>query len=71
MNLKNLTTLTKRELEALTKALPHMSVAEKIELLDDLEVREKRASLAAASHSMLGFANAVYPGFKTGPHHRN
>jgi predicted phage terminase large subunit-like protein len=70
MNLKNLTTLTKRELEALTKALPHMSVAEKIELLDDLEVREKRASLAAASHSMLGFANAVYPGFKTGPHHR-
>ena len=70
MNLKNLTTLTKRELEALTKVLPHMSVAEKIELLDDLEVREKRASLAAASHSMLGFANAVYPGFKTGPHHR-
>jgi len=70
MNLKNLTTLTKRELEALTKALPHMSVQEKIELLDDLEVRERRASLAAANHSMLGFANAVYPGFKTGPHHK-
>ena len=70
MNLKNLTTLTKRELEALTKALPHMSVQEKMELLDDLEVRERRASLAAANHSMLGFANAVYPGFKTGPHHK-
>ena len=70
MNLQNLTTLTKRELEALMKALPHMSVQEKMELLDDLEVREKRASLAAANHSMLGFANAVYPGFKTGPHHK-
>jgi predicted phage terminase large subunit-like protein len=70
MNLQNLTTLTKRELEALMKALPHMSVQEKMELLDDLEVREKRASLVAANHSMLGFANAVYPGFKTGPHHR-
>ena len=70
MNLKNLTTLTKRELEALAKALPHMSVQEKMELLDDLEVREKRASLAAANHSMLGFAQAVYPGFKVGPHHK-
>ena len=70
MNLKNLTTLTKRELEALAKALPHMSVQEKMELLDDLEVREKRASMEAANHSMLGFANAVYPGFKTGPHHK-
>ena len=70
MNLQNLTTLTKRELEALMKALPHMSVQEKMELLDDLEVREKRASLVAANHSMLGFANAVYPGFKTGPHHK-
>jgi predicted phage terminase large subunit-like protein len=70
MNLKNLTTLTKRELEALLKALPHMSVEDKMELLDDLEVREKRARLSAANHNMLGFAQAVYPGFKIGPHHR-
>ena len=70
MNLKNLTTLTKLELEALAKALPHMSVEEKIELLDDLEVREQRARLAAANHNMLGFAQAVYPGFKIGPHHK-
>jgi predicted phage terminase large subunit-like protein len=70
MNLQNITALTKRELAALVKALPHMSVQEKMELLDDLEVREKRASLVAANHSMLGFANAVYPGFKTGPHHK-
>ena len=70
MNLQNLTTLTKLELEALMCALPHMSVQEKMELLDDLEVREKRASLTAAKYSVLGFANAVYPGFKVGPHHK-
>ena len=70
MNLKNLTTLTKRELEALLKALPQMSVEDKMELLDDLEVREKRARLSAANHNMLGFAQAVYPGFKIGPHHK-
>ena len=47
-----------------------MTVAEKIELMDMLDIREKRASLAAAHDSMLGFATAVYPGFKIGPHHR-
>jgi len=47
-----------------------MTVAEKIELMDMLDVRERRASLKAASSGMLGFANAVYPGFKVGPHHK-
>ena len=70
MNLSKLTTLTKRELEALERALPTMSVKEKMELLDDLELRERRARLAAAQDNMLGFAAAVYPGFKIGPHHR-
>ena len=68
--MKNLTTLTKLELEALKKALPHMSAAEKAELLQDLELREMRARLAAAQDNMLGFAQAVYPGFKIGPHHK-
>jgi len=67
---KNLTTLTKLELEALQKALPHMNAQEKAELLADLEEREKRARLVAAQDNMLGFAKAVYPGFKVGPHHR-
>jgi predicted phage terminase large subunit-like protein len=70
MNLKNLTTLTKRELEALERALPTMSVKEKMELLDDLETRERRTRLLAAQDNMLGFASSVYPGFKIGPHHR-
>jgi len=70
MNLNSLTSLTKPELAALQKALPTMTVAEKVELMDMLDVREKRASLAAAHDSMLGFATAVYPGFKIGPHHR-
>lgn len=68
--MKNLTTLTKLELEALQKALPHMTPAEKEELLKDLELREHRARLAAAQDNMLGFAKAVYPGFKIGPHHK-
>jgi predicted phage terminase large subunit-like protein len=65
-----LTSLTKLELEALQKALPHMTAAEKAELLADLEEREKRTRLAAAQDNMLGFASAVYPGFKIGPHHK-
>lgn len=69
-NLESLTTLSRLELEAIQKALPSMTLAEKMELFDDLEVREKRASLVAAQTNMLGFANAVYPGFKVGPHHR-
>lgn len=70
MRLDQLTTLTRTELDGLTRALPAMSVKEKIELMDMLETREHRARIAAADASMLGFANAVYPGFKVGPHHR-
>jgi predicted phage terminase large subunit-like protein len=70
MNLNNLSSLSKTELLALQKALPTMSVADKIELMDMLDVRERRVRLTAASNNMLGFANAVYPGFKVGPHHR-
>lgn len=68
--MKTLTSLTKLELEALQKALPLMSAQEKAELLADLEEREKRTRLAAAQDNMLGFASAVYPGFKIGPHHK-
>jgi len=64
------TTLSKIELEAMQKALPYMTVQEKMELFDDLELREKRASLKAAGTNMLGFAQAVYPNFKVGPHHK-
>jgi predicted phage terminase large subunit-like protein len=65
-----LTSLNKQELEALMKALPTMTLQEKMELFEDLEVRERRVSLAAAQHNMLGFATAVYTGFKIGAHHR-
>jgi len=64
------TTLSKVELEAMARALPHMSKKEKLELFEDLDIREARAKLKAAKTNMLGFADAVYPGFKVGPHHR-
>lgn len=70
MNLSQLKTLTTLEAKALTAALPHMTLQEKMELFDDLEEREKRARLAVAKDSMLGFAVATYPGFKVGPHHK-
>ena len=70
MQLTELTSLTRLELEALQRALPTMTAQEKGELLADLEVRENRARLQAAKLSPLGFAQAVYPGFKIGPHHR-
>ena len=70
MKPENFTTLSKVELEAMQRALPHMSLQEKMELFQDLEMRESRASLQAAKTNMLGFASAVYPGFKIGPHHR-
>ena len=70
MNIEQFTSISKVELEAIQKALPHMSLHEKIELLNDIDVRERRASLTAAKTNMLGFAQSVYPGFKIGPHHR-
>jgi predicted phage terminase large subunit-like protein len=70
VNLHSLTSLSKRELMAIQQALPHMGLADKAELLADLEVRERRARLQAAQINLLGFAHAVYPGFKEGPHHR-
>jgi predicted phage terminase large subunit-like protein len=70
MKPENFTTLSKLELEAMAKALPHMTTQEKMELFQDLELRESRAKLQAAKTNMLGFAQAVYPGFKIGPHHK-
>ncbi len=70
MDFEQFTSISKVELEAIQKALPFMSLKDKIELLDDIEVRERRASLTAAKTNMLGFATSVYPGFKIGPHHR-
>ena len=62
--------LSAKEAAAIQAALPAMTVKEKMELFDLLEERERRARLTAARTSVLGFAHAIYPGFKEGPHHR-
>ena len=62
--------LTPAELKALQKALPTMSVAEKIELMDMLEERERRQSMYNARGNLIDFAKHVYPGFKVGPQHK-
>jgi hypothetical protein len=45
--------LTPSELQALQQALPKMTVQEKMELMDMLEERERRASLYNARDHML------------------
>ena len=70
MDLNQITTLTPLEAKLIKQSLPHMSVAEKMELFADLEEKEKRARLLASQNNILGFATSVYPGFKIGPHHR-
>jgi predicted phage terminase large subunit-like protein len=69
MNLSSLN-LTPKEAKALQLALPTMTVKEKMELMDMLEERERRASMYEARTNMLDFAKHVYPGFKVGPQHR-
>jgi predicted phage terminase large subunit-like protein len=50
--------------------LATMSPAEKLEFLEELEEQARRVRLRKAQTSMTSFANAVYPGFKEGAHHR-
>ena len=65
-----LESMSQQEYAALQKALPHMSVAEKAELLDFLEERDRRNGLKAGRGDLIEFAKHVYPGFKVGPHHK-
>jgi len=62
--------LTHSEAAAIQAALPTMSLKEKMDLCDLLEEKEQRLRIQSARTSALGFAHAVYPGFKEGPHHR-
>jgi predicted phage terminase large subunit-like protein len=69
MKLEDLT-LTPQEAAAIQVALPTMGLAEKIELMEMLEERERRYALHSGRTNMIDFARRVYPGFKVGPHHR-
>ena len=69
MKLNDLT-LSPTEIAAIQKALPTLSIKEKMELFDMLEEREKRYGVAAARQDMISFAKQVYPGFKVGAHHK-
>ena len=63
-------TLSPNELAALQKALPSMSLTDKMELFEMLEERETRLQRVAGRTDLIEFAKHVYPGFKVGPHHR-
>lgn len=66
----DLSTLPPAQAKALLAALPSMTVKQKIELFDLLEEKEKRKRILEARTSTIGFARALYPGFKEGAHHR-
>jgi predicted phage terminase large subunit-like protein len=69
MNLDALN-LKPEEVAALRAALPTMTKAAKLELMEVLDERERRRSLQNSRTNMIDFAKRVYPGFKVGPHHR-
>jgi predicted phage terminase large subunit-like protein len=69
MNLEALN-LKPEEVKAIRAALPTMTVAAKVELVEMLEERERRYALHNSRRNMIDFAKRVYPGFKVGPHHR-
>lgn len=62
--------LTAQELAEIERLLPLLPAQEKAALLRDLEARDATLRVETARNSLLGFADAVYPGFKVGPHHR-
>ena len=63
--------LTEVEIKTLQFALPKMSGAEKLELLEMLEERERRMSLSNARLGMLDFANMCTRDLKLGRTIRN
>jgi len=63
--------LTPSAIAALLQALPTMPVAEKAELLADLELLEQKTKYQRARDSFPDFCRAVYPDWKEGPHHRH
>jgi len=50
--------------------LASMTPQQKYDFLEELEEQQRRLRIKSARSSMLDFANAVYPGFKEGAHHR-
>ena len=70
MTPEKITSLTKPELDALMRALPTMSLQEKLEALELLNKSEEQKKRTLARTDMIEFAKSVYPGFKVGPHHR-
>ena len=68
--MQNYECLTPEEAMAAQRALPHMTKAEKLAFLDNLNKKEARFQLKKAKTDPIEFAKAVYPGFKVGPHHR-
>ncbi len=62
--------LTPEEAAAAQMALKDMTKIEKAAFLAQLEEKDARFQIREAQTDPLKFARRVYPGFKTGPHHR-
>ena len=59
--------LTDIEIQAL---LASMTPIQKLEFLEELDEQHRRLKNEQAKNGVVEFANAVYPGFKEGAHHR-
>lgn len=63
--------LTVEAVSNLLDKLAGMPMSEKLALLDDLELLERKKRVEMAKIDFLAFCHYVYPNFKEGPHHRH
>jgi predicted phage terminase large subunit-like protein len=62
--------LSQEESDEILRLLPQLPLKEQESLLKDLDKLNSQMSLNSAKDDFLAFCLRVYPGFKTGPHHR-
>lgn len=62
--------MTPDKIEALKKALPHMSASEKLHVLELLDEWDKRREAEKARESLLTFVKRINPQYKIGAHHK-
>lgn len=63
--------LSQQSVEALLKDLPSLPLAEKLALLDEIELLESKKALRECREDFLKFCKRLYPDWKEGPHHRH
>jgi predicted phage terminase large subunit-like protein len=67
----HLENLTPQQIQLLISRIPELPTAEKVQLLEELEVHDLKNARRRAREDFLTFCHRIYPGFKEGAHHRH